>query len=664
MQDTTREPDKLVRELPGPVLVLGASGFIGSNLFRLLQKSSDVVYGTASVMPAWRLRGIPTENIFVGDLLHRDHLERLLAKVQPQTVFNCMAYGAYPFQNDTSLIYNTNVDLTVRLVELLLKRRSIRYVHAGSCSEYGANADRPSEEVAPTPNSHYAVSKSAAASLLYFAGRHRGLACANLRLYSVYGPYEDPSRLIPTLITEGLQGRLPNLVNPDISRDVIYVEDVCVAFLLAALNLEPSDYGGSFNICSGQKTTIREIASLSREVFQIEQEPVFETMPDRMWDVVNWEGNPEKARQRLGFETQVPLRQGLERTINWLHSLESPQQYFQSSKQTTLDTSHSVSVVVACYKDGQAIPIIHERLTAEFNRLGIDYEIIFVNDNSPDDSEEVIRRLSHQDNRVIGVSHSRNFGSQAAFRSGMELASKNSCVLMDGDLQDPPEIIGQFVEKWRQGNEVVYGRRVKREAPWHMQIAYKIFYWLFDRFSYIDIPRDAGDFSLIDKRVVQHLLGFPERDMFLRGLRAFVGFKQVGVDYVRPERMFGRSTNSLVKNIQWAKKGIFSFSQAPLNFLTFLGALLFILSAFLVITTVALKLWFPDLVPQGITTVTVLITLFGSLNLLAISLVGEYVAKIMDETKGRPLFIRRAFIKGGRIREALDMEGSRLPTRP
>jgi polyisoprenyl-phosphate glycosyltransferase len=664
MEQTNAELIELSSKLPGPVLVLGASGFIGANLFRLLQKSSDVVYGTASVMPAWRLDGIPADNIIVGDLLHRDHLEHLLEKVRPQTVFNCLAYGAYSFQNDTSLIYNTNLNLTVRLVELLLQRKSIRYIHSGSSSEYGANAYRPAEEVALTPNSNYAVSKSAAAALLYFAGKHRGLACANLRLYSVYGPYEEPSRLIPTLVTEGLQGRLPTFVNPVISRDFIYVDDVCRAFLLAALNLEPSDYGLSFNICSGHKTTILDIANLSREIFQIDQEPIFKSMPDRMWDVPNWEGNPDKARERLGFEAQVSLRQGLERTIGWFRSLKSPLQYRRYSKQTDLDTDYSVSVVVACYKDGQAIPIMYERLTTEFKKLGIDYEIIFVNDNSPDDSEEIIRRLTHQDNRVIGVSHSRNFGSQAAFRSGMELASKNSCVLMDGDLQDPPELIGQFVEKWREGNEVVYGRRVKREAPWYMQLAYKAFYWLFDRFSYIDIPRDAGDFSLIDKRVVQHLLSFPERDVFLRGLRAFVGFKQVGVDYIRPERMFGRSTNSLLKNIQWAKKGIFSFSQAPLNFLTFLGLLLFGLSALLATATVIIRLWFPDLVPQGITTVTLLITLFGSLNLLAVSLVGEYVGKIMDETKARPLFIRRAFIKGGRIREALDLEGSRLPPRP
>src|SRR5205085_9335526 len=137
---------------------------------------------------------------------------------------------------------------------------------------------------------------------------------------------------------------------------------------------------------------------------------------------------------------------------------------------------------------------------------------------------EVIRTITRNDRRVIGISHSRNFGSQSAFRSGMELASKNAVVLLDGDLQDPPELIEQFVSKWREGFDVVYGRRVKREAPWHMRVAYKAFYRLFDRFSYIRIPHDAGDFALMDKRVVRSPLPFPERDLFIRRVRAFAGF--------------------------------------------------------------------------------------------------------------------------------------------
>ena len=191
-------------------------------------------------------------------------------------------------------------------------------------------------------------------------------------------------------------------------------------------------------------------------------------------------------------------------------------------------------------------------------------------------------------------------------------------------LQDPPELIEEFVAEWRKGFDVVYGRRVKREAPLLMRFAYKAFYRVFDYFSYVRIPHDAGDFSLLDKRVVRALLQFPERDLFLRGLRAFAGFKQTGVDYVRPERMFGRSTNNLWKNIGWAKKGILSFSNTPLNMLSFLGVACLIVSLLLGAFQIGCRLIAPELVPPGLTTVLVLILLFGSLNLFAISLVGEY----------------------------------------
>jgi dolichol-phosphate mannosyltransferase len=295
---------------------------------------------------------------------------------------------------------------------------------------------------------------------------------------------------------------------------------------------------------------------------------------------------------------------------------------------------------------------MYERLKATFTKINIDFEIIFVNDCSPDDTEEVIRSISGNDRRVIGISHSRNFGSQAAFRSGMEIASKNSCVLLDGDLQDPPELIEQFVAKWRDGFDVIYGRRVKREATPFMQFAYKAFYRVFDYFSYIRIPHDAGDFSLMDRRVFQSLLLFPERDLFLRGVRAFAGFKQTGVDYVRPQRMFGVTTNSLLKNLDWAKKGILSFSNTPLNMMTFAGVGLLVLTGLAASLQIIGRLLFPQRVPPGVTTILVFIMFFGSLNFLGLSVLGEYLAKVFEEVKGRPHFIRRTVVRDGEVRHA------------
>lgn len=642
-----------IDHIHGPILVLGASGFIGANLFRTLFEQRRDVFGTTSHFPAWRLEGLPEENVIAADLLVESNLKELLDKVRPETVFNCVAYGAYSFEKDPELIYRSNLNFTVRLLEEFATRGIRSYIHAGSSSEYGANAAAPTEETATTPNSHYAVSKAAAAQAIYYMGTERGLPCANLRLYSVYGPYEDPSRLIPTIIAKAERDELPELVRPDISRDFVYVHDVCEAFIDTTLNLSPEHYGHSFNIGSGECTTIGQLAEEARALFAITAEPRF-TMPQRDWDVSNWYANPEKAQKVLGWRTRTSLKQGLEQTRIWYRNLEDKEFYLASSKKRGLNLRHSVSAIIACYNDGQAIPIMYKRLTQVFRYLKIDYEIIFINDCSPDDSEEVIRDITSRDRRVIGISHSRNFGSQAAFRSGMEIASKNACVLLDGDLQDPPELIERFVERWREGYDVVYGRRVKREAHWLMQLAYKLFYRVFDYFSYIRIPHDAGDFSLIDKRVMRCLLQFPERDLFLRGVRAFAGFRQTGVDYKRPERMFGVSTNNLFKNLGWAKKGILSFSNTPLNLLTAFSFGLFGVVMVLVVLQVLAKLLYPEIAPKGVTTLMLTVMFFGSTTLLALSLLGEYIAKIFEEVKRRPHFLRRNIIRDGEIRDAAE----------
>lgn len=639
-----------IKRLQGPILVLGGSGFIGANLVRTMLAHRDDVFGTTSNFDAWRLENVPEKNKIVVDLLVDADLEKLFANIVPQTVFNCVSYGGYSFETDSELIYQTNFNLNTRLVHLLGKRSISCYVHSGSSSEYGDNCTGPNEMAPPTPNSDYAVSKVSSSALICYYGRKKGLPCANLRLYSVYGPLEDSSRLIPAVIRKGVAGDYPDFVNPNISRDFVYIDDVVEAFVATALNLREEDYGESFNIGSGCKTTIADIAMIARNQFRIAQEPRFSSMKDRAWDVAEWYANPDKASGKLGWQPRTTLRDGLAKTVEWYSSLPDPEKYYLSSKQFSLDTTHSVTAIIACYKDNQAIPVMYRRLKDTFDKLKIDYEIIFVNDNSPDDSEEVLRTITRRDKRVIGISHSRNFGSQATFRSGMEIASKNACVLLDGDLQDPPELIEQFVAKWREGYDVIYGRRIKREAPFFMRVAYKLFYRVFDSFSYLTIPHDAGDFSLMDKKVVKCILQFPERDLFLRGIRAFVGFRQTGVDYIRPKRMFGVTTNDLLKNIDWAKKGIFSFSNTPLNMLSFAGTILFIISIFLGIAQIASRLLFPDLAPRGVTTMLLTILFFGSINLFAIGIIGEYIAKIFEEVKQRPLFIRKHLIRDGEVR--------------
>lgn len=646
---TTNLSQKIVT-LKGPILVLGASGFIGANLLRILLSARNDVFGTTSTLPSWRLEDIDSTHLIEGDLLTEGNLAETLSRVKPKTVFNCVAYGAYSFQSDVELIYKTNVTFAMQAIEACQQRGVDCFIHAGSSSEYGDEAAAPDEERALKANSHYSVTKSAIANLIYFYGKKKNMKAANLRLYSVYGPYEDSSRLIPKIILRGLEKKFTDFTSPEISRDFIYVDDACSAFIDAAANLSPKNYGESFNIGSGVKTTIGEVAQLSKKIYEIAGEPKF-NYPARNWDVSDWYANPQKAEKILGWKAQINLREGLLRMTDWVKENFGTYSNPCSTKNPLddIDRTHSISAIIACYKDVQAIPEMYERITQVMKKIKIDYEIIFVNDCSPDNSEEIIREISERDSRVIGINHSRNFGSQAAFKSGLDIASKNGCVLMDGDLQDPPEMIENFLQKWREGFEVIYGRRANRDAPFYMRFFYKLFYRIFAKFSYISIPKDAGDFALMDKKVVEVLLRFPERDLFLRGLRAYAGFKQTGIDYIRPERKFGRTTNNIFKNLGWAKKGIFSFSYVPLNLLSAFGWVMLFISGLVMAAQILLKYFFPDSAPHGVTTTLILVTFFGSLNLFAISIVGEYIAKIFEEVKGRPHFIRKSIVKRGNV---------------
>ena len=306
----------------------------------------------------------------------------------------------------------------------------------------------------------------------------------------------------------------------------------------------------------------------------------------------------------------------------------------------------TLSAVITCYRDAPAIRPMHTRLTAVFASLGVDYEIIFVNDGSPDEADIVLEEVTAQDEHVVAIEHSRNFGSQNAFISGMQLATGDAVILLDGDLQDPPELISEFYTKWQEGHDVVYGRRSRREGSVPLRLFARGFYRIFRGVSDVPMPLDAGDFSLMDRKVVDALLALPETDQFLRGLRAWVGFKQTGVDYVRPKRVFGRSTHSFLKNVWWARKGIFSFTSLPIELLGYVGTAMTAVSFLALIGQGIDTLLRPE-VPHGISTIIVMVAFFGSLQLLAIAILGEYVIKILEEAKQRPRFIRKGIRHAG-----------------
>jgi len=306
--------------------------------------------------------------------------------------------------------------------------------------------------------------------------------------------------------------------------------------------------------------------------------------------------------------------------------------------------TRKISAIIACYRDAPACPIMHQRLTETFQKCDIDYEIIFVNDASPDDAGEVLAAIAAQDPKVVVITHSRNFGSQSAFTSGMRIATGDAVVLLDGDLQDPPELIEKFIEKWEEGYDVVYGTRTKRQATLFLRTGYKLFYRMFRAASYVPMPLDAGDFSLLDRQVVEAINDLPESNRFLRGLRAWVGFRQTGVSYTRPERMFGRTTNSFLRNLGWARKGIMSFSYAPLEVITLIAVVTIVGSVLASIAVLITRLVSPASAPSGLTTV-ILITLFlGGVQLACLSIIGSYLAHIYDEVKRRPPFIVKSVL--------------------
>jgi dolichol-phosphate mannosyltransferase len=645
--DNTFEKD--IRELVGPILVVGAGGFIGANLFREIAAVRDDVYAGVNSLRNWRLDGADSSAIVRTNLRDIAMVEEALDRTMAKTIFYTASFGAYSFESDYSDIHEINYTAFLGFLELLSCRDISALIHAGSSSEYGLNAASPSEDATMKPNSHYAISKIGASAAISYFGTQRDLPVLNLRLYSVYGPYEDSARLIPVMLRQARKGEFPELANAEISHDFIYVRDAVQAFVRAANSINPSISGKSFNIGTGLKTNLIDLTEVVARNFDIQQKPKFGTYEQRKWDVTEWYADATAAKDFLGWSAQTDIATGLKLTADWQKNLYDEDSYWESSKATNIESARpSIAAIIACYQDAQAVPIMYERLVKVFTALDVDYQIIFVNDNSPDNTEEVIRGISREDPRVVGITHSRNFGSQMAFRSGMELAYTDACVCLDGDLQDPPELIEEFFEKWQSGYSVVYGVRVEREMSRFIHFFYKVFYYVFQALADFHMPRDAGDFSLIDRKVVRVILASHERDLFLRGLRAYVGFDQVGVNYKRPERMFGRSTNNWMKNIGWAKKALFSYSMQPINFLTSVGIGTLVLSIIAFIYVALITLIYGK-APSGIPTVLVTILFFGGLNMMGLAILGEYIGKILTEVKQRPPLIRKALIRNGRV---------------
>ena len=305
-----------------------------------------------------------------------------------------------------------------------------------------------------------------------------------------------------------------------------------------------------------------------------------------------------------------------------------------------MKTNRSLSIIIACYRDAGSILEFYRQLTDLLPTITPNYEIIYVNDASPDNAEEILADLAAQNPRLVVVNHTRNFGSQNAFLSGLSVSHGDAAILMDGDLQDPPRVIPDLVDKWLEGNDIVYGVRVKRKESLFRQVAYKLFYRIFRKLADIHIPVDAGDFGLLDRKVVDCLLHvFPERLVFLRGLRAYTGFKHAGVEYVRDPRFDGRSTNTLAGNIRWAMMAVFSFSKKPLAYISVLAFIVVLLTVGTAVFYFCA--YFLLGAPSGFLTLLLAILLLGSIQLVCFSILAEYLGHMYTEIKQRPRYIVR-----------------------
>jgi nucleoside-diphosphate-sugar epimerase len=305
-------------------LVTGAAGFVGANLAATLAREGhDVVAWVHPGGSDWRLDPLRGEvDVVPVELLDGDAIEAGVRSARPDWIFHLAAHGAYSWQRDAERIMQTNLVSTVRLLSACQRHGFSAFVNAGSSSEYGFQDHAPSEDELPTPNSDYAVMKAAATLHCRFVAERDDVHVITLRLYSVYGPWEEPGRLMPTLVARGLEGRLPPLVSPDTPRDFISVRDAERAFLQAA---ERSDIerGSVFNIGSGRQTTLREVVEISRAKMGVSEEPEWGTEPQRSWDAAVWVSNPRRAHRQLGWQAEDDLPTGFARLVEWLRERPS-----------------------------------------------------------------------------------------------------------------------------------------------------------------------------------------------------------------------------------------------------------------------------------------------------------------------------------------------------
>ena len=312
----------------------------------------------------------------------------------------------------------------------------------------------------------------------------------------------------------------------------------------------------------------------------------------------------------------------------------------QLDASTLRDIEPELSVVIPVYNEVENIPVLYAQLVAVLEGANINFEIVFVDDGSSDESVRKLNELGVSDKRVVVIELARNFGHQVAITAGLDFARGRAIAVMDADLQDPPEVLPQFIAKWREGHDVVYAIREHRKEGWLKRTSYKVFYRLLRRVSNIEIPLDAGDFCVMDRRVVDLLKNMPERNRFVRGIRSWVGFSQVGLPFERHARHAGTSKYTFGRLMLLALDGLISFSYgaAPSYHCAWIERF-FLVSIFGVFFFVKKLLY--GLSPPGYASIIVSIFFLAGIQLITLGVIGEYVGRIFEEAKRRPMYVLR-----------------------
>jgi len=303
-----------------------------------------------------------------------------------------------------------------------------------------------------------------------------------------------------------------------------------------------------------------------------------------------------------------------------------------------------INIIIPLYNEEKVFPLLIARITTLLNQSHLTITVILVDDGSTDATPFLMKQLSSEDERFSSVILSRNFGHQLALTAALTLVNASEAVfIIDGDLQDPPELLGDMYVLYKEGFDVVYAVRESRKEGFFKVGFYKLFYRILQKIASIDIPLDSGDFSLLSRRVVDVMNTMPEESRYLRGMRSWVGFKQIEYKYSRPDRQAGNTQYSFRHLLRLAMNGIFNFSEFPIKFITFMGVSTMSIGVIYFIVTLV-KRFSSDYVPDGFTAIVFLIILFGGVQLISIGIIGEYLIRVFFQVKKRPLFIIKELI--------------------